>query len=424
MLSPAAAQDTPSPAYTSAYERMLEAPTDTEVAFEFAEIAVSEGDLYAAIGALERIVRLDPDRPDIQIRLGELYRMVGATTLAQAYLEAGLQSPSVPPEIRRRAEELLTRAGDETDQAASRHRLFGIASVGGRYETNANAGPDTLIVRAGGGDAFLDGESQEQADWSLAFSGDINHQYLIDSQNGDRLETNLVGFVSRYADVLTSNTTLGEIDSGPRFFFGDINQFSVRPFAEATYLALNDATYRGEIGGGVNGRYIARPDLLFDATFRWVAQDYKDTVDQPLGSFRNGSDLSIRPGITYEIGPQTIISGDLLFGNKTAEFDFEAFRDLGLGMSVTHVFEGQQIDGWSLTGNAFFRRSAYRDPDPFVDPNMTRRDNRYDASLGLSIPVIDDLSLALRARYTNNDSNIPNYEFDNTTLSVLTSYVF
>ena len=410
--------------YRRAYERMLAQPTDVAAAYAFAEAAVAAGDLYGAVAALERILRLDPDRPDIQVRLGELYAMVGATALARAYLEAGLASPAVPPFVRERAESLLEETARAAAAGTRRHGFSGLVSLGPRYETNANAGPDSVLVRVGGNDAVLGDDGRPEADFSLAATADLRHRYRLDDQAGHRLETRLLGFVSRYADVVTSNTGLIEVDSGPRVFVGETGRLSLRPFAQAGFLALDDEAYRRRIGGGLNARYAARPDLLVEAELRYLAEDYRDTDDEPSGSLRSGQDLTFRPGVTYEIGPRTVLSGDLLAGHKNAETGLESFTDLGVGASLTHVFGAGVVDGWSLTGNVFYRRSAYSDPDPTVDPDVSRRDDRLDLGLSLGVPLSERLSLSLGVRHSENDSNLPNYDFDNTTLSVLTSFAF
>ncbi|MEO1092472.1 MAG: tetratricopeptide repeat protein [Pseudomonadota bacterium] len=403
---------------------MLARPTDTDAAFRFAEIAVEDGDLFGAIAALERILRLDPDRPDIEIRLGELYQRVGAVALARAYLEAALDSPAVPPEIRERAQDLLDQSAAATIARGQRHSFTGRVSLGPRYETNANAGPDSVLVRANGQSALISPEGRKQGDFSLALTADLRHRYLLDSQRRHRLETNFQGFFSRYSDVKTSNTTFGALETGPRFVLGEAGLTSIRPFLEATYLGLNDATYRAEYGGGVNLRHLLRPDVLVEGTLRYVAQDFRDTDDQPSGSLRTGQDLTFRPGFTWGVLPNFLVSADALVGHKNAEVSFESFTDLGAGISATYVFDFAPIADWSVTGNALYRRSQYSGVDPFVDPNVKRRDDRFDVGLTLNVPITADVGISAGARYADNDSNLPNFTFSNTTVSVLATYAF
>ena len=133
---PTEATESASTEYQQAFEAMLADPTSTAKAFAFAEAAVAEGDLSGAIAALERILQIDPDRPDIKLRLGELYQQTGAPIVAQIYLASGLEATQMPPEIKERAEELEERAR-AAEAAGARHRFSGTAFIGGRYETNA-----------------------------------------------------------------------------------------------------------------------------------------------------------------------------------------------------------------------------------------------------------------------------------------------
>lgn len=86
--------------YDEALRAALANPTDVEANFELAEAAVAVGDLNTAIAALERILLVQPDRPDIKLRLGQLYQRVGAYELAGSYLGSGLESRDVPQVIR------------------------------------------------------------------------------------------------------------------------------------------------------------------------------------------------------------------------------------------------------------------------------------------------------------------------------------
>lgn len=78
-----------------------------ERSFEFVQAAVDAGDLRGAIAALERILLINPDLPNIQLELGVLYRRAGAAELGDAYIREALAAEDVPPEVRERAEAIL-----------------------------------------------------------------------------------------------------------------------------------------------------------------------------------------------------------------------------------------------------------------------------------------------------------------------------
>jgi tetratricopeptide (TPR) repeat protein len=94
-------------AYEKAFQETLGKPSDPEALANFAELAVRVGDIEGAISALERLLLLDADQPEVKLELGVLYYRLGATEPARAYLEAARTSPSSSSETKARAETFL-----------------------------------------------------------------------------------------------------------------------------------------------------------------------------------------------------------------------------------------------------------------------------------------------------------------------------
>jgi hypothetical protein len=94
-------------AYEKAFQETLGKPSDPEALAKFAELAVEVGDIEGAISALERLLLIDADQPEVKLELGVLYYRLGATEPARAYLEAARTSPSSSSETKARAETFL-----------------------------------------------------------------------------------------------------------------------------------------------------------------------------------------------------------------------------------------------------------------------------------------------------------------------------
>jgi tetratricopeptide (TPR) repeat protein len=94
-------------AYEKAFQETLGKPSDPEALAKFAELAVGMGDIEGAISALERLLLIDSDQPEVKLELGVLYYRLGATEPARAYLEAARTSPSSSSETKARAETFL-----------------------------------------------------------------------------------------------------------------------------------------------------------------------------------------------------------------------------------------------------------------------------------------------------------------------------
>ncbi len=94
-------------AYEKSFQETLGRPSDPEALAKFAELAVRVGDIEGAISALERLLLIDADQPEVKLELGVLYYRLGSTEPARAYLEAVRLSPSSSSETKARAETFL-----------------------------------------------------------------------------------------------------------------------------------------------------------------------------------------------------------------------------------------------------------------------------------------------------------------------------
>src|SRR5436305_11932899 len=141
---------------------MYKSPSNLDVSFKFAEQAVARGDYEAAIGALERMLFFNPDLPRVKLELGVLYLKLGAYDLARGYFQEALKSPGTPDEIRRQVQVSLA----EIDRRLAKYEYNVFFNAGLRYQTNANVGPNGLMVRALGQDAILDNKFGKRMDWN------------------------------------------------------------------------------------------------------------------------------------------------------------------------------------------------------------------------------------------------------------------
>jgi Flp pilus assembly protein TadD len=112
----APAQKTPEPtadqraAYDKAFQATLEKPSDPETLARYADLAVKVGDIEGAISALERLLLIDANQPEVKLELGVLYYRLGSKEAALTYLEGARGSPEASTQVRDRAEEFLKAA--------------------------------------------------------------------------------------------------------------------------------------------------------------------------------------------------------------------------------------------------------------------------------------------------------------------------
>lgn len=422
--------------YDEALRAVLADPTDVEANFAFAEAAVAVGDLNGAIAALERILLVRPDRPDIKLRLGQLYQRVGAFELAESYLGGGLESRDIPQTIREQAERLFDEAGQQRILATRRQLLSGSIFLGASWESNANAGPRSNNIRLFGFEGpFLADEDKEEADVSGFATADLDYFYDLGFQAGHRIEADLLLLGQRYTDVSESNTTLVDLELGPRFFLRpvvegkpDQRPLSVRPFFLGNFLALDDDDYRRTFGGGLNVSATLTSNLGLDLTGFGAFENFNDTTKEPTASNQTGPRFQFTPQLLWFATDTTLVTLEGLVGHKNADEGFESFLEWGGVAGVTQFFS--PFDWWiserpwsfSLAGA--YRQTDYNKADPVIDPDQERNDDRWDINVQLSVPVAAALAVNLGFQQTWNNSNIPNDEFRNTAWRGSLRYTF
>ena len=123
--------------YDAAFQETLSKPADLDVLFRFATLATQTGDLEGAVSALERMLLINPDLPRVRLELGVLYYRLGSYEVARTYLDTALKSPSLPADVRGKAQEYLA----EIESKSKPSSLGGEVFFGWRYQSNANLGP-------------------------------------------------------------------------------------------------------------------------------------------------------------------------------------------------------------------------------------------------------------------------------------------
>jgi tetratricopeptide (TPR) repeat protein len=103
----AAPSDTDRQIYDVAFQETLRKPADPTTLVAFAEIAIKIGDLEGAISALDRLLLIDGDQPEVKLELGVLYFRLGSFEAARGYLEEARASGRASAALKERATAFL-----------------------------------------------------------------------------------------------------------------------------------------------------------------------------------------------------------------------------------------------------------------------------------------------------------------------------
>ncbi|RLU01760.1 hypothetical protein [Ketobacter sp.] len=399
--------------YQRNFEELMKDPANPERSFQFAKVALEEGDLNGAISSFERILQINPRLDNIKLELGVLYLRVGSTVLATQYLKEAIDSPDIPNDVRNRAKRLYNIASD----ASSPHTFSVRIGLGAHHDSNANAAPSSRVVLVGGQTGLLDENDTGQSDVSASIQASLQYLYSFGNQEGDHLEVNLMEYSRRYDDLDEINVDALRFDIGPRFYLGPLisAKTSFRPYLAGSLTYLDSEKYQTNGQLGVDTSYFF--DEFFKTTVKLVydEQSFYNSDDRPYSDQRDGNGFSLDANIDYDFTPT--FSGFLGIGasSRDAEVKYESrsLQNLLAGVSYSFKPPFQLPYRWSTSLTAVLTEVDYDAPDPAVSQDETREDSRDDIYWRTTMVFTQRYYSTIEVFKTKNDSTLPNYEYDN-----------
>lgn len=399
--------------YESLFQQMYKNPANLDVSFKFAEQAVKRADYEAAIGALERMLFFNPNLPRVKLELGVLYFKLGSFELARGYFLDAVKGGDVPDDIRAQVRAYLA----EIDRRLSRYEYSVFLHGGLRYQTNANVGPNDLMVRALGQDAILDNRFGKRPDVNAFQTVAANYIYKM-NQRGDQLEATLLALNSRQFRLSQFNLGLVEGIVGQRFAVGQ--NASVKVYGIADQVWLGDAQYFNALGGGLSARTTLGDLGIAEAYVESRKRNFSDSANYPTSSEQTGILTTAAALTDLKFGPlhwTTRVGYD----QNDAIFDYNSYKRYSIDVAFPYEFQLALFGAprqYVVAPTAGYSWANYAAPNAIIDPNITRRDREQRYGVIFDAQLIDNIGLRTQIQYTKIDSSLPNYTTSNFSIGV------
>jgi tetratricopeptide (TPR) repeat protein len=401
--------------YERALQGVLDDVANPEKSFEFVTAAIAAGDLRGAAASLERILLIDPRLANVRLELGELYLRMGNAELAQYHIREALRATNMPQTVRLRATRMLAQAS-----GVGQRNTFRVETrLGYRHDSNANAGPDadaiygvdpftlqTVLVPLTSGRAASDSalEGSVQATHSFAFGG----------TRGSSWDTDLTGYYVKYSAFSELDQYSLGIETGPALVVAGTSEapISIRPLGLAGKAYLDGASYFDYAGAGVGVSAFWNPATVTQLRVTREHRTFEDTPQRFL-SDRSGNYLSADLRQIWQVGHLQISAG-LTARQADADQSYQSYDEIG-GLVGARYFGvlGASQRPWNVYANVTYGKSDYDAADPFVNPGISRSDKHTDVASGFELGVTHAISASLDLGYTDLNSNLPNYKYDN-----------
>jgi hypothetical protein len=386
-----------------AYERLLVDPSDRALNRRMIDLAVALDDYDAAIGAVERLIFYEPGNASLQLEAARFYLAIESFAAARGYLDDVLALPNLPADVRRQVEQMIA----EIDKAANPSVLAGFGQIGVRYQTNANVGPAFL-----GPDEpfFVDGPEE---DWNAFALGTLAYANPV----GDNLvlEGQVSGYYADQFNIDRLDLGFLDITVGPRFV-SENNVVSIKPYAITQGILLGSDPYQLAFGGGVLTRIGLGEGWWIEPQAEYKRREYYNSDDYPDATDQTGNLYTFAARLNGDITENLNWSTRVAFSLNRATEDYQSFDYVVATTSLKVVFDLFGQENWALTPFASISFTDYKGLAPTEQSSgldKIREDFLWSLGAILEIPWGEHFTFNVQVQYTDNDSNLDRYTYDN-----------
>jgi hypothetical protein len=300
----------------------------------------------------------------------------------------------------------------------SPHSLSGSLTLGLRFQTNANSAtnkPD--MVRSPFGFLSLPANQRRRSDINMVAIFQSLYRYDLQAQDGHAIEANLLGFGTLHGKVQSVSVGLGELTVGPRLFFPQVAPgFNIRPYGLANYLTVGGVPFYRTFGTGLSFNLPTDEQTQLSLGYDMRFKRYYVNADAPNQRERDAVDNNITAGVRHQLHSTGFLGVDAFYRFERASRRWNSNRELGLTLSYTHLLDdylGLTGQPWSLTGGVTRSHTVYGEPDPSVDPTLTRRESKWEFLGVLQVPVADWITLQMQVQQQFVNSTYEQNRFGN-----------
>lgn len=400
--------------FAAAY-KMLE-PLETEragdVNFDYllGVAGVESGNATRGVFALERVLAIDPNHKDARAEIAKAHFLLGETDTSKAEFNNVLnENPDA--QTKKVIEGLLTSIAklEGTTTTYAGYLDFGLG-----WDSNVSSAPNIASVQLAAGVPIfggliipLDKSSREQSDHFINFGGGASFRHPFNDELamfGSVSAANRVNGAKHAFDTESLDLSTG-LDYRPN----PENAFTLA--VQDGHFSLDDEGFRHAYGASLQWLHNidARNQAGVYGQFSRLHYMNNSIRDADRGI------VGINFGHVFAGDLKPVLYASLYGGREETRKESVNF----LSQDIVGVRTGGQLSfnsQWQGFASLAYESRDNDENDPAFGPK--RRDNQYDASLGVRYSPMRDLTIKPQFSYTKNDSNIPIDSFDRRVISI------
>jgi len=396
------------------FQQMVRNPKNHELTFEFVRVATARGDYEAAIGALERLLFYNPKLTRVKYELGALYFRLGSYEMARRYFKEALASPDIDAITKQRVETYLP----DTEKQLQQSRFSGFVQTGIRSQSNASFAPGGGVLRLGGQDLALLPTARQKSDINWFGLVGLSHDYDLQNQRGDVLETRAVGYLTQQSRLKDLNVGFFDVSFGPRLALAPelLPGATIKPYVVGGNTWLGGYNYLSTVGAGVALKFPMNDRFSFGPDFEWRRAEFKTGDVVPVSGFNTGDWYTTSLSASWNIAQQIKLDARGLYRRGESAFVFQSFDQWAIEAALTLEFAPPadwMSRNWSIA--PFVRRieTHFDAANPFIDPLTVRNDGQWSVGALFNAPITNAFGLSAAVQYDRTSSSLPNYRLEN-----------
>lgn len=370
--------------------------------------------MRGASATLERILLLDPNRPEVRLLYAVVLFRLDNLQDAERELLAVRDLP-MKPSLKKEIEGFLS----QIQQRRKRMRYNALLSFGAQYDWNGNSAPRSNTRLVSDSRFTIEGADERHHERSYNGTLQVGFDYDLGLQRRHSVHSTVTAYRSEHTfeDQLELKALTWLV--GPTLSYEPVTldpQFSITKvrLAHKRYLTL----YRLE--NGVSWQVTKKTALK--ALGGWEYQHFNSLPVAQTAAERQGRQLDMKLGATHLLDPTIRVGAHVRYYDKNAQRNFNSYHRYEAGAEATVLLTG----GRFLIASYTHQRDSYKEADPFAG-SRSRSEWNGRARLLFGFPLtnlfgelpdlLDGLTATASIERFHSVSNLPDYTYRNTTVS-------
>ncbi|MEQ9487459.1 MAG: tetratricopeptide repeat protein [Alphaproteobacteria bacterium] len=393
-----------------------------DTALAVAQKAITEGRYEQAVGILTGLLLGDPENASLKLLIGDLYSRMGSFAQARTYVEGALESNTLSADETQNAQTILALMGGGKP-VRDVFSLSGRISSGLRYRTNATGGTTSAVVIINDQVVASNNNAEKESDTDWYLSGSARAVYVLDPESKLNMDTRAFMLARKQFAETQNDLIVGEASPG----------LSIPLIVSQSYVMqgrgygiLGFADLDGELaqtvygaGGELRHQLGKRLQLTQSLEFREV--DYRAITGRATIEELDGSETRLTLGARYLLTEDLVAGLDYRLGDRdtvTIDQDREQHR---IGSNLTYSYDTPfelSSNSSRIRGGVSYVATNFENPDRTLSAVTEREDREWRLDLSNNLAFRDNMTFDVAVSHSERSSSLPNFETDNTSLSV------